>query len=490
MIIPIDQTKPLGDQIYVFLREAILRGDLAVGERLPATRTLAQKLGVARNTAVTAYRRLESEGYVQGRRGGGTHVSQLLPRQALQRKGRVGSPPRRAVNRLSQRGLTQIQNSQRFSPFAGIDRSGVQWDFNYNTNVSDAASRRAWYRIVRRHAAAFEARTFPYVYRRRVNPLQMALVRYLRTTRGVHCQAEQILLLNSAQQGFQMIARLLTDPGDRVVLEDPHYIGARSAFLGSECELVPVPADEDGLLVDELPRAGAPTRGICTAPSHHATTGAVLSLPRRLHLLAWAREQQAWVIEYDHNYEYNYHGTPIESLQGLDEDRRVIYVGAFTRLFSPEPALAYVVLPPSLVEAFTSALEVEAHITSRLEMQVMAEFMENGELESLLRRVTRRLRTKRKCLIDAIGAQPPELMQTAPRPGGLHVHATLPTVEVEDLLSFVEHSAAEGVGVYPDLPLHFRVPKASGLLMGFGDLEATEIEAGVDALASILRKRA
>lgn len=489
MLVPLRPDQPRGDQIYVRYREAILAGRLRAGDRLPATRALARRLGVARNTVVAAFSRLAAEGYVEGHGAAGTRVAARIPPGPVTAP--LGAPvlPSGAARgpRLLPR-LRRLARSEGVFPPAARRATPLRWDFQYNVNVCDRTALRAWHRALRRAAAAYDREPGTYDLSRRPGKLSRAIARHLAPSRGVRCEPDQVLVLSGSQQAFQLAARLLAEPGDTVVIEEPARLGPREAFLANDLRVVAAPTDEQGLRVDRLPRNRRVCL-ICVAPSSCWPTGAVLPLDRRLRLLEWAREQDAWILEHDHNSEHGHGGTPVVSVQGLDEDRRVVYAGTFSRLLSPEPEVAYAVVPESLVQPFLVAQELESYWCSELELDALAMFLEAGELESLLRRLARRLRPLRETLLEAVDALPRGLLHAARSGTGLHVHAVAPGVPAAEAGDVLARCAAAGVGVFPDNPYRLRKAPAAGFLLGFARMTPPEIREGISRLGKVLAER-
>jgi GntR family transcriptional regulator/MocR family aminotransferase len=490
VLVPLRRGLPLGGQIYLFFREGILGGRLRPGERLPASRALARQLGIARNTVVAAYARLAAEGYVEGFRAAGTRVSEKLP---ATRQGRVAptaeGPSGRARGRKARTAshLRRVTRWPDVYPPAARRSTPLTWDFQYNVNVADPAARRVWHRLLRRRSAAAEREPAPYDLTRRPGPLNEAIARYLALARGVCCRGEQVLLLHGAQQAFQLAARLLAEPGESVLVEDPTYLGARNAFLSNGLRVVPVAADANGMQVERLPRDPR-VRFAFVSPSHLWPTGAVLPLDRRLRLLEWAQRNGAWILEHDHNSEYGNWRTPVVSLQGLDQGRRVLYVGTFTRLISPDPGVAYVVVPEPLVQPFSFARELAAYYCGALESDVLARFLDAGEMEGLLRRLERKLRPLRECLFEALDGVPGGSLVASRTSSGLHVHTRVTGIPGSAADELTARCAAAGVGVFPDTPYYLRTPRTAGLVLGFARMTPGEIRAGVSRLAQVIEE--
>ena len=486
MLVPLDRDGPLAEQLYLHFSRAIRAGALRAGDRLPPTRRLAATHAIARNTVMAAYQQLAAEGYVEASGARGTVVARDLPHTRIDRPVRAGraDASARLPGRVSREGRRVLRYGETFAPLTRVERRGLPLDFRYNTSVSDPTSRRAWTRIARRRARVHETNPPPWNPGRHPGPLHEQLARYLALTRAVRCEPRQVILIGSPQAAFHLAAWLLLEPGDLVALEDPHYLGARHTFLAHGARVRPVPVDERGLRTDLLPR-GRGARLAYTASSHQWPTGASLPLARRLELLDWARAERAWIVENDHNCEYLYEGAPVQSLQGLDDSGRVIHVGTFSRLFDPYPTIAYMVVPPALVDHFRGASNLDGPSFSHLEMETLIEFMAGGHMEKLLRRASRRMRAQRKCLLDALRELPGPL-EVRPPTGGLHLYVRLPGRSVEKVDELVQRAAEVGVGIYPGAPFYLRPPETPGLIIGFADLRPEQIREGIRRLRPLL----
>jgi GntR family transcriptional regulator/MocR family aminotransferase len=484
MLVRLDRGLPLAEQLYAAIRSAILAGELRTGGRIPPSRDLARTNGVSRATVVQAYDRLKAEGYVDGHGARGTRVCGILPAG-----GPSPSPPRASSTppraRLGAEGRRMVRHSEIYSPELRRRRPPARWSFDYNATVADRTARLEWGRILRQVIARYESDPPPYDLLARVGDLHHALARYLKATRGVECAPDQIVLVPTPQTALGMAVRLLVDPGDRVALEDPHYLGARETLLARGARVLPVPVDRQGLRTDRLPaRSDVPLA--YTNPSHQWPTGATLPLARRFELLDWARRRRAYVLENDHNSEYLYGGVPVQSIQGLDDSDRVIYLATFHRLFRPAPGVTFAVVPRSLVPAFAAAVNLQGARVSTLERDALTRFLEEGCLERLVRRASRRMRHRRRALLDALAALGRDDLDVRPSSGGIHLHAVLRGWTNPELDDLVHRCEEAGVRLWTDRPFFLRPPRDPGLLLGFAELSPEEIRAGVARLGEVL----
>lgn len=356
-VISVDRSSaaPLHRQLYEGLREAILSGRLSAGALLPSTRELAAGLGVSRNTATSAYAQLLAEGYLEGRVGSGTYVARSLPDDLLRARSGPGGEPGGAGAEvaLSRRGRLLAATPTTTARDAGPARA-----FRPGIPALDAFPFGLWRRLESRFWRRPPPGLLGYGDPAGYGPLRAGISAYLRAARAVRCSPEQVIVVSGSQQALDLAARVLLDPGDAAWVEEPGYAGARAALLGAGARLVPVPVDEEGLDVAAGARLGPDARLVHVTPSHQYPLGATMSLARRLELLGWARRSGAWVLEDDYDSEYRYAGRPLEALQGLDAEGRVIYVGTFSKVLFPSLRLGYLVLPPDLVDAFAAAREL------------------------------------------------------------------------------------------------------------------------------------
>ena len=459
-----DAGLPLNRRLYEALRRAIWDGRLGPGDRLPSSRELAQDLRLSRNTVVAALQQLGAEGYVVSRVGSGTYVHEQLPLH----RGASQQRPRDDGHRLP--GLSA--RGQRLTAEPGAAELEIQ-PFTPGTADFGAFPVALWQRLQNRHWRAARPEMLDYTTLGGYGPLRRAVADYLRVSRSVRLQPEQVLITTGTQQSLELCARLLADPGDTVWIEDPAYWGAVKAFAACDLRLHPTAVDGEGWVP---PAADAPApRLIYVTPSHQYPSGAVMTLARRYALLQAARATSAWVLEDDYDSEFRFDGAPLASLSGLDEDGRVCYMGTFSKVLYPGIKLGYLVVPLGLVEAFRRA-HYDLHRPGQLPLQAaLAEFMELGHFATALRRARQTYAARRAALLQALQ---PLLACTGVRLSGaaqgLHLCLHLPaTVDDRALAATL---AREGLSVRPLSAYCLQRRDWRGLLIGYGYAQPKLIE--------------
>jgi GntR family transcriptional regulator/MocR family aminotransferase len=488
VFVKLDPGEPLGQQIYQAFRRAILAGEMAPAARLPSTRALGLELGVSRNVVLLAYEQLLAEGYAEGRTGSGTYVVAALPdtprafRPHRGPRGVLSARPRR-LSRYGRR-LAELPPA---SPAAWSLEPPLPHDFRYGVPSTEDFPHGIWRAIVARRTRAASLGAMAYGPPAGHPPLRQALAAYLRRARGVVCDPDQIIIVNGSQQALDLAARVLLDPDDHVVIEDPQYQGARRVFAAASAVAVPVPVDADGLDVARIPPRSAAARLAYVTPSHQFPTGVVMSLARRLALLEWAERAEAYILEDDYDSEYRYEGRPIEAVQGLDPAGRVIYMGTFSKVLFPALRLGYLVLPPPLVEPFTTAKWLTDRHTATLEQEVLAEFVAEGHFERHLRRARTRNASRRKALLAALEEHLGDRVEIMGANAGVHLIVWLRDRPPRALGRVIAAAAQAGVGVYPVAPYYIEPPRRAGLILGYASLTERQIRTGISRLAEVAR---
>lgn len=471
---------PRHRQVYERLRDRILSGQLASGVRLPSSRALAAELGVSRTTVLAAYERLRDEGYLDGQVGSGTTVAKLPtpPPPARPQPRARDRPPR-----LSHQGQAMADDPLWAGPPPGAGRHA----FQVGVPALDAFPTELWARTVARSARRRLTELLDYQDPAGYRPLREAIAAHLGMARGVRCTAEQVLIVGGSQAGLSLAARLLLDSGDTVWVEDPGYYGARGAVAGVGATPVPVPLDGEGLDLAAALRRAPTARLAVVTPSHQYPLGVTMSLPRRLALLEWARTSDAHIVENDYDSEFVYVGNPLPALQGLDRDDRVIYVGSFSKSMFPALRLGYVIVPNTLMQAFTAGHMFDAVHAPVLEQAALADFIADGHFARHLRRMRALYARRGAALVRAAHRELPGLLTVAPARAGLHLIGWLPhgTNDTQATARAIIHGihteplSASAVEPYP----------RPGLLLGYAAVPETDIPGAVRQLAAALRQR-
>jgi GntR family transcriptional regulator / MocR family aminotransferase len=485
LAIPLDTASraTLSGQLYDGLRQAILSGSQKAGDRLPSSRTLSRELGVSRNTVTTTYDRLLAEGYLEGKIGSGTYISRTLPEAALQVRRR-----KPVVDEKDDRSRKPSKRGQllAMTPAWVVRGSADPKPFRPGVPATDSLPLDAWAKLSARHWRRGDGDLLGYGDPAGYRPLREAIVAHLETARGVVCKPDQVVIVAGTQQAIDLSTRLLLDPGDRAWIEDPGFVGAQGAIIGSGAIPVPVPVDHDGMVVSEG-EARCPTARLAyVTPSHQYPLGVSMKLTRRLQLLDWAHRADAWILEDDYDSEFRYTGRPLVSLQGLDRRTRVVYMGTFSKTLFPALRLSYLVAPPELTHAFVSALALAGGPPPTHPQAVLADFLKAGHFLRHIRRMRAIYAERQGALVRAVKAELDGLLEVNPSETGLQVMAWLR----EGIDDRTASRWAETAGlVAPPLSSYMLEPSTrQGLLLGYGAHSVPQIWEGIRRLAKALDK--
>ena len=463
-------------QIYMSVQRAILDGVVGPGTRLPSSRALADDLGVSRTTTLLAVQQLHEEGYLTARRGSGTFVADELPDDLLRRRASRLDARRPKHPTLSRRGGALVSAPQGAQRIAGPPRA-----FRIGTPGVDLFPAGLWWRLASRRLRSITATQLDYGEPAGLRALREAIAEHVQAARGTRCRADQILIVAGAQQGMELISRVLLDPGDRVWMEEPGYPGARSALLGAGARIVPVRVDAEGLDVEMGARRAGDARLVYVTPSHQYPLGVPMSLARRLALLQWASRARAWVVEDDYDSEFRYGARPVPCLHGLDVDGRVIYVGSFSKTLFPALRLGFLIVPPDLQHGLVAARAVADQHPPLLDQSVLADFIVEGHFARHLRRMRVAYRERLEALTDAAERCCRGALHVRPTRTGLHAIADL---EEADAGAVSREAAGRGVEATP-LSAYFvgRERPANALVLGFAAVDPNAAARGMERLA-------
>jgi len=457
--------RPLHRQIYEGYRDAIVAGRLRPGQRLPSTRALAAELRISRIPALTAFEQLLAEGYFETRTGAGTFVASSLPDEPI-----PAVPPARSPAPLP-----------RAEPEPWLRGWGA---FRVSQPAVDRFPFAEWSSLIARLSRNPRGSLLLYGDPLGYRPFREVVAGYLRTSRAVRCDAEQIMVVSGSQQALDIAARVLLEPGSPVWMEEPGYSGARDALSLAGARLIPVPVDAEGLDVAAGIARCPEAQAVYVTPSHQYPLGVTMSASRRLQLLDWAQRSGSWILEDDYDSEYRYGSLPIASLQGLDRGSRVLYIGTFSKVLFPALRLGYLVIPPDLVARFAAVRDAMDIFPPTLHQAALADFIGEGHFARHVRRMRQVYRERRNALVEAIAKELGEALQVVGDPAGLHLTALLQDGRRDREIA--EQAARQSLWTMPLSACHLGEGARQGLVLGFGGSEVTEIPDAVRRLRGVI----
>ena len=471
MFLPLDGDGELYLQVLRALKAAVHDGRLPRGTRLPATRVLAAELGLSRNTVVTAYEFLCAEHFAVARIGSGTFIAASVPsRRGRVPTTRIDEPSAYAARLRSLPGLPLARR-----------RDELPIDLQYGEPLTHPALFTAWGRSLS-HAAARAHGGYP-------EPqgwpaLRAEIAAYLGRRRGVVCEADEIVVVNGTQQAFALLARVLLDVGDRVVVEEPGYALAKHCFIAHGAALVPVPVGPDGLDVGRL--GAEPAKLIVVTPSHQFPLGVAMSLPLRQALLQHAERSGAWIVEDDYDGEFGFEGALLPALRSLDPAGRVIYIGSFSKTMLPALRLGYIVCPRALRTDLLLAKRLMDVASPAVDQEALAHFMASGAFERHLRRTALELRRRRHALTAGLAAHGRSRLVVHDAGTGMHLVAALPGFDAAQVQNLIRAAERHGLGLHSLAPHYESPPPVQGLLIGYAGVSVAQINKATRLLGECL----
>lgn len=478
-----NQGMPLYQQLYRQMRTAIISGRLVADMRLPASRVLADELKLSRNTVLAALALLGAEGYVVSRVGDGTYVAEALPEDRL-------LPRERAIRAsdlhddvlfpaLSHRGQSLTKLSVTAGPTQPIP-------FVADLPAFDAFPLHAWSNLMMQSWRQVTPVMLGYADPAGYEPLREAIAQHLRAARHLSCTAREIIVTSGSQQSLDLLARSLIDHGDAVWIEEPGYIGARSALIAAGARLVPVPVDEFGLNVEAGAALEPNPKLIFVSPSRQYPLGMTMSMSRRAELLAFAEKSGAWVIEDDYDSEFRYCGFPLPAVQSMDRSQCVIYLGTFSKSLLPTFRLGFMAVPPSLGVPFANAKSVIDRHPPLLEQVTLLEFFRKGLFAAHVRRMRQLYEARQNVLLQELAAKTGDFLSVESADTGMHLIGYLPP-DVDDL-AFCEAARARGVLLRPLSIYYLTSPARSGVILGFAAIPPRRTKWGAEKLAAVIEE--
>ncbi len=465
-------------QLYMGLRELLLSGGLSPGDRMPATRTLAQELGVSRTTVIDAIDRLVSEGLLEPRVGAGTYVSPALAAQQKLAAAPSGSKGQIAEPRLSHAAIHAVPE---FSPRSRLPHKSAP--FITALPALDVFPMAQWAKLSARHWRKDRDHVTGYGEAFGYGRLRTAIAQQLNASRGIKCDPEQIFIVNGAQHAFSLISSMLVNPGEAVWFENPGAIGARNAFIAAGAKLVPVPVDEQGICVHDGLEKAPYFRLAFVTPSHQQPLGHVMSLSRRLALLQAAKDAEAMIVEDDYDGEFYYGDQPPPTLKSIDTQERVIYVGTFSKSLFPSLRLGFILSPAGLVDSFKRVYSAWQSGVPTATQAIVADFMDEGMFATHIRTMRQIYKERHDTLLDA-ARQLEGRIDVQPTRSGFHAVGFLKNGLSER--NVVRKSGEAGV-VTASLGRYAMTPIAQkGVVLGFGSTPPDDIRKGIETLRRVL----
>jgi GntR family transcriptional regulator / MocR family aminotransferase len=457
------------------IRQAILTGAVKPGYCLPSSRDLSKAYRLARTTVLLALEDLRGEGYLKSIRGAGTYVSEDPPDTYL--RSAAPCPPPRTTQRV-----VQVSNfAKRLRSFSHFVNPRTI-AFRTNLPALDLFPIDLWSQTVsrrlRRASTAMLLGTEPQGY----PPLRQVLAEYLRAARAVRCDPEQIFITSGIQESLDLTTRILINPGDRVLMEDPGYQVAFNGFQAAGARITSMRIDQNGAIPPS--RSYARARLLYVTPAHQFPTGATMPLSRRQEILRYAQHEALVIFEDDYDSEFRYSGSPPQSLQNIDHYGSVIFAGSFNKLLFPSLRLGYVVVPPNLIEPFKICKAIQTRHHSLLDQAVICDFIEQGHFSRHIRRMRKIYGERLRALIYEAQRQLHGVVELSDIEAGLQTVARLTNGQCAEAVT--AEGLKRNVDVIP-ISRYCRAAKMpSHLQLGFAAVDPDAIRRGVQVLASIL----
>lgn len=473
-----DDQLSLREQLVRFFRKGIADGTLQPGIRLPASRMLAQELGLSRITVSGAYEQLVAEGFLEARRGAGTYVAAWIAGQKP-----LSSAP---SSRERQRAPVSIR-ARRLAGVDSMSMARAAWPLTPGLPALDAFPYALWGRLEGRFWRRRPTPDLSYGDPQGFLPLREALAEYLGAARGVVCNAHQVIIAPGAQAAVSIATLALTDIGDRVWVENPGYDAAYRSLVLAGVAAVGIRVDAEGLDVDDGWNRAPDARLAMVSPSHQYPMGVTMSLARRLALLQWANDANAFILEDDYDSEFRYECAPAPALKALDGgNERVIYIGTLSKLLAPGLRLGFLVAPDDLIDALCAVRNGTDHRVPMPLQATAADFIGNGYLGAHIRRSKVLYTERRAALLSAISSEGGGCLATPTASTGLHLVAELPDHCSDQSLAGAARMRQIGVtalsGYFVDAPKAMR----QGLLMGFGNTRPESMKGAMRTLCRLI----
>lgn len=483
LVIYLDRTSeiPLYQQLTEKIRDAVLKGRLKPNQKLPSSRSLAESLTISRSTVTQSYEQLESEGYLETRRGSGTYVCHQIPDEWFN-----SQPIEPVTSKVSENSILSGFGYNLIS-IGNLEVSEPDYEisFRYGNPATQYFPMQQWRKLLARHCENSTALLNYAADSAGYFPLRVEIADYLGRSRAVRCTPEQVLIVNGSQQALDLIARLVLNSGDWVAIEEPGYLGARYCFMAQGANLQPIAVNSQGLNVKFLSQYHQKFKLVYVTPSHQFPTGVTMSLPQRIALLQWAEKTGTLIVEDDYDSEYRYESQPIPALQGMDRADSVIYIGTFSKILFPSLRIGYLVVPPNWIPIITKAKWLCDRFCPILEQYALTDWIGEGHFERHIRRMRQLYNERRQVLIQALEKYFGERVTILGENAGIHVMVKIKTALPDDVV--IQKAAAVGLGIISAREYYLQPQHQGEFIFGYAQLEESQIEQGIKVLSEILK---
>jgi len=453
------------ERIYRYLRDRIIDGRFLIGKRLPSSRDMAKELGVSRALIVDVYEQLIAEGYLESRQGSGTYVADLGQGKPIL-SGLIG---------------TAVPSERKEPAESGYRFEGI--DFRPSLPALEYAPRKKWKEAALHVFDAAGDSEFGHDHPAGNWELRTQICRLLLQSKGIECKPSQIVVTAGATQAIALLCKLFVRPGEEIVAEDPTATFIHDIFVSAGAAVVPVPVDQEGLRINEIPGEAKP-KFLFVTPSHQFPFGSILSAARRIQLLEYARSRDCYVVEDDYDSEFRYSGLPVRALRELNAER-VIYIGTFSKNLFPALRLGYMVVPEELAAPLVRLKYLSGHTSPTLSQLILARFIAERQLERHVARMKRIYGKRRESLIAHLSRAFGSKVAISGDAAGLHLVADFPGYRFDS--STIALLDERHVRVYPAET--YAIVKGNyehKLIMGYGNVPERRIAEGIETLASVI----
>ena len=479
LVIYLDRTSTIAlyRQLTEKIRTAVLEGRLKPNQKLPSSRSLAKSLTISRSTVTQSYEQLESEGYLETRKGSGTYVCHRLPDEWL--KPQPIEPITKTNYHLSDfaRNLATINR-------LSVDEPDCEISFRYGNPAIKHFPTKQWRKLIARHSRNSPELLNYFDKAAGYFPLREEIADYLGRSRAVNCTPERVIIINGSQQALDLLARLLLNPGDWIAVEEPGYLGARCCFMSQLAKIQPIAVSSLGLDVEALSKCERDFKLVYVTPSHQFPTGVTMSLSQRIALLQWAEKTNTLIIEDDYDSEYRYESQPIPTLQGMNRSDLVIYIGTFSKTMFPALRIGYLVVPFNLIAIVSKAKWLCDRFCPILEQYALTDWIREGHFERHIRRMRQLYNSRRQALIAAFEKYLGDRVTIFGEKAGIHLMVKIETDLSDETI--IQKAALAGIGLISAREYYLQPQNTGEFVFGYGQLEEAEIDRGIFKLSQVL----